>query len=119
MLAVAAAVLLTTGSAVPPVPRAALAGLVAGTPVDCIDRLDIDSVATVRGAIVYTVRGGRTVYYNVPTTGARLLDPATALLVDPAYPQLCRGEIVRALSSASRRPLGIVTLGPFIPYVRP
>jgi hypothetical protein len=96
-----------------------LAGRVAGDPVSCIDLRDIQSSEIVdRTAIVYRV-GADQLYVNRPTGGARQLDRDDVLVTQTSTSQLCSIDVVRLLDRTSQFQTGFVSLGKFVPYVRP
>lgn len=123
-LALAGALLLSTGAAQAATDRSpearlarATAGRVAGAPVDCIYLRDIRSSQIIDGqAIVYDT--GRTVYVNRPTSGGSTLRRDQVLVTDTHSPQLCSIDIVRLYDTSSRFQTGTVGLGKFVPYTR-
>src|ERR1700755_3582973 len=67
----------------------AVAGRVAGEPVNCINLRDIKTSRIIDGlAIIYTTSNG-TLYVNRPTTGASSLNPSDILVSDTHSGQLC------------------------------
>ncbi|MFS0735613.1 hypothetical protein ABC347_01055 [Sphingomonas sp. 1P06PA] len=112
--------LATAASAATPQERLdrALAGRVAGEPVDCLNLRDIRSSRIIDGiGILYQTTGG-TYYLNRPDNGARSLRSTDVQLTDTRTSQLCSIDVVRLLDSTSRIPTGFVGLGKFIPYPR-
>ncbi len=96
----------------------ALAGRVAGKPVDCINLRDIQSSEIIdRTAIVYRTGGGR-LYVNRPTTGAESLDRDDILVTKTWDSRLCSIDIVRLVDRGSSFERGFVGLGEFVPYVK-
>lgn len=96
----------------------ALAGRVAGKPVDCIPLRQIQSTEIFEGtAILYKV--GSTWYLNRPRSGAAFLDRDDILLTDTHSPNLCSIDIVRLIDQGSRFPSGSLGLGDFVPYRKP
>jgi hypothetical protein len=96
----------------------AVAGRVAGRPVNCINFRSIRSSRIIDGtAIVYDA--GRTLYVNRPRSGARTLRRDDVLVTRTTGSQLCTIDSVRLVDSTSRFPRGFVTLGQFVPYARP
>lgn len=96
----------------------AIAGRVAGAPVNCLSQPTIGSSQVIDGtAIVYEVGG--TLYVNRPRIGAESLDSDDILVSRTTGSQLCSLDSIRLLDNASRIEHGFVTLGEFIPYTRP
>lgn len=96
----------------------ALAGRVAGKPVDCIPLHRIQSSQIFdRTAILYKV--GSTYYVNRPASGANFLSRDDILVTDTHSPNLCNIDTVRLLDQGSRFPSGSVGLGDFVPYTKP
>jgi len=96
----------------------ALAGRVAGKPVDCIDLNAIRSSRIIdRTAILYEGSGG-ILYLNRPASGADQLRSGLTLVTDTHSPQLCSIDTVRLVDLPSHSPAGWVGLGKFIPYAR-
>ncbi|QYE34971.1 hypothetical protein KZX46_19950 [Polymorphobacter sp. PAMC 29334] len=119
-LAVAAAILAGDASALPADRLATLIGdRIAGTPVDCIDRLDIDKVHIVDGGIVYEMKTGGVSYLNRPSSGASFIHDSVSLRLDFAEPRLCRDEPVGVVNENSRATIARAKLGNFVPYRRP
>lgn len=117
------AALLPIGAAAAPAIRAdrlpsELGDRVAGKPVNCIDRFNIDKVFVVAGVgLLYEMRTG-TRFLNRPTTGLTFLHDGVTPLVESG-PRLCSVELVRLLNNNSRVQVGAVSLGAFVPYRRP
>lgn len=96
----------------------ALAGRVAGKPVDCIQLRQIQSSEIFeRTAILY--KSGSTWYVNRPASGANFLDRNDVLVTDTHSSNLCSIDIVRLLDSGSHFPSGSLGLGKFVPYAKP
>jgi len=94
----------------------AIAGRVAGKPVDCIDQHDIRSTQIIDNtAIVYEGAGG-TIYVNRPRSGASSLRWGNILVTDTHSTQLCSIDVIHLIDSNSRMETGFVGLGPFVPY---
>ena len=119
------AALLLASCATTPAPRAnsedelakAIAGRVAGEPVDCIYLQKIDSSRIIdRLAIVYKMRDG-TIYVNRPA-GASSLQRDDIMVTDTHSGQLCSIDIVRMQDSTTRFETGSLGLGKFVPYPR-
>ena len=96
----------------------ALAGRVAGPPVDCLNLRDIRSSRIVdRTAILYETNGGK-LYLNRPRIGADTLDWNDILVTDTHSSQLCSIDTVRLIDRGSGFSSGFVGLGKFVPYIR-
>jgi hypothetical protein len=98
---------------------AALAGRVAGKPVDCINMRDIRSSQIIdRTAIVYDLGGG-TLYVNRPRMGADSLDSDNILVTKTYSSELCSIDTINLIDRGSRFQTGFVGLGEFVPYTKP
>ena len=96
----------------------ALAGRVAGKPVDCIQLQRIQSSEIFeRTAILY--KSGSTWYVNRPDSGGNFLDRDDVLVTDTHSSNLCSIDIVRLLDSGSHFPSGSLGPGKFVPYTKP
>jgi len=96
----------------------AIAGRVAGKPVNCINQRNITSSQIIdRTAIIYQV--GRTLYVNRPRIGESSLDDDDILVTKTYSSQLCSLDTIRLLDRSSRFETGFVGLGEFVPYVKP
>ena len=94
----------------------AIAGRVAGEPVDCISlSASRDQRIIARTAIVYG--SGSTIYVNRPTN-ARDLDRGDILVSNVVGNQYCRLDIIRTVDQATRAPTGFLSLRKFVPYRR-
>lgn len=96
----------------------ALAGRVAGEPVDCISLFGSSSSQVIDNtAILYRVGG--TIYVNRPRAGADSLDRddtlVTRLFGDS---RLCNIDTIRTVDLRTGFMTGIVFLGEFVPYRR-
>jgi hypothetical protein len=95
----------------------ALAGRVAGKPVNCISLSGTDGSQIIDGkAIIYRV-GGK-LYVNEPRSGAETLRDDDILVTRTFGSQLCSIDPVQLIDRASRFPHGFVSLGQFTPYSR-
>lgn len=95
----------------------ALEGRIAGQPVDCINlRTTASSEVVKDAAILY--RSGNTVYVNRPRSGAEDLNNWDALVTRTFSSQLCSGDVVEMVDTASGMMTGLVFLGEFVPYKR-
>lgn len=96
----------------------ALAGRVAGKPVDCLTLLSIRSTRIIdKTAILYEAAGGA-IYVNRPRSGASSLSRGAVLVTDTHSSQLCSIDIVKLYDTGSRMQLGWVGLGEFVPYTK-
>ena len=97
---------------------AALAGRVAGKPVDCISLRDIRSSQIIDGtAIVYDTGGGR-LLVNRPRMGAESLDSDDILVTKTYGSDLCSLDTVSLVDRGARMQRGFVGLGQFVPYTK-
>ena len=96
----------------------AIAGRVAGAPVDCIQLRGIGASRIIEGrAIVYQV--GATLYVNTPRSGASDLDDDAILVTNTHSAQLCSIDTVKLVDRSGHFPRGFVSLGKFVPYTKP
>jgi hypothetical protein len=96
----------------------ALAGRVAGEPVDCIDLHRVQSSRIIADtAIIY--RSGNVLYVNRPDSGANELNPNDTI-VTRLYGsnRLCNIDTLTMVDPASGTFTGVVFLGEFVPYRR-
>jgi hypothetical protein len=97
----------------------ALAGRIAGDPVDCLRLHDIRSSQIIDGiGILYEGRGG-VLYLNRPRSGASLLRTDEILVTDTRTSELCSIDTVKLIDNAGHFPMGFIGLGQFIPYAGP
>ena len=95
----------------------AIAGRVAGPPVDCIDMHRVLSSHIIpHTAIVYDAGG--TLYVNRPRAGAESMDQWDIQVNRLYSSQLCSIDTVQLLDQGSRMYSGTVFLGEFVPYRR-
>ena len=95
----------------------ALAGRVAGDPVDCIDTYRVRSSRIIDGtAILY--EAGSVIYVNRPRSGAETMNHWDTLVTRLHSTRLCSIDTVRLLDSSTRFERGVVFLGDFVPYRR-
>lgn len=95
---------------------AALKGMTAGPPVNCIDLQRIQSTEIIDGtAIVYRM-DSRKHYVNRPINGADSLRSGLMLVTKTPSTQLCNVDIVRLRDQGSNFEAGFVSLGKFTPY---
>jgi hypothetical protein len=96
----------------------ALAGRVAGKPVNCIAQYSITSSETIDGvAILYRV--GSTIYVNRPRIGADALDSDDILVSKTQGSQLCSLDTINLVDRSSRIQRSFITLDDFVPYTKP
>jgi hypothetical protein len=96
----------------------ALAGRVAGKPVNCIPQYSITSSETIDGvAILYRV--GSTIYVNRPRIGADALDSDDILVSKTQGSQLCSLDTINLVDRSSRIQRSFITLDDFVPYTKP
>ena len=95
----------------------AVAGRVAGRPVDCIDMHRVTSSHIIPGtAIVYDA--GSVVYVNRPRGGAETMDQWDIMVNRLYSSELCSIDTVQLIDQSSHMYSGTVFLGEFVPYRR-
>lgn len=95
----------------------AVAGRVAGPPVDCIDMHRVISSHIIPGtAIVYDAGG--VVYVNRPRAGAESMDQWDIMVNRLYSSELCSVDTVQLIDQSSHMFTGTVFLGEFVPYRR-
>ena len=95
----------------------AVAGRVAGEPVDCIDMHRVRSSHIIPGtAIVYDA--GSVIYVNRPRGGAESMDQWDIMVNRLWSSQLCSIDTVQLIDQGSHMYSGSVFLGEFVPYRR-
>ena len=95
----------------------AVAGRVAGEPVDCIDMHRVLSSHIIPGtAIVYDAGG--VIYVNRPRSGAESMDQWDIMVNRLWSSQLCSIDTVQLIDQGSHMYSGSVFLGEFVPYRR-
>ena len=95
----------------------AIAGRVAGEPVDCIDLHQVRNQRTIaRTAIIYEI--GDTYYVNRPRSGAESLNQYDTQVVRPFSTRLCSVDTITVVDSLTHNLTGSVFLGDFVPYRR-
>lgn len=96
----------------------ALAGRVAGEPVQCIDLHRVQSSRVITDtAILY--RAGSTIYVNRPDAGADSLNRNDTLVTRLfGSNRLCNIDTVTMVDPVSGTFTGVVFLGDFVPYRR-
>lgn len=94
-----------------------LAGRTAGKPVKCLSLTETRNSQIIEGkAIVYGT--GRTIWVNVPRSGADSLRDDDIMVTRPFSGQLCNIDTVRFVDRGSHFERGFVQLGDFVPYTR-
>lgn len=97
----------------------ALAGWTPGTPVSCVNLRELRGNRSIgEGAILFEGRGNNLVYLNRPAGGCPTLGPGQALRTNTTGTQLCRGDIVDVIDTATGIQNGGCGLGDFVPYTR-
>lgn len=95
----------------------ALAGRVAGEPVDCVNLRTIRSSRVIdRTAILFDAGG--TIYVNRPRSGAETLNRWDAQVTRLFDTRLCSIDTIRMVDPTSGFFSGVVFLGEFVPYRR-
>ena len=95
----------------------AVAGRVAGEPVDCIDMHRVRSSHIIPGtAIIYDMGG--VLYVNRPRGGAESMDQWDIMVNRLWSSELCSIDTVQLIDQGSRMYSGTVFLGEFVPYRR-
>ena len=95
----------------------ALAGRVAGEPVDCIDLYRVRSSRVIAGtAILYDA--GNVIYVNRPRNGADELNRFDTLVTRTQSTRLCSVDVVHTVDLATDTMTGVVFLDEFVPYRR-
>jgi hypothetical protein len=95
----------------------ALEGRIAGEAVNCISLHGARSSQVIENsAIVY--RSGGTLYVNRPRAGAESLNNWDAMLTRTFSSQLCSGDVIEIVDTATGHMRGLVFLGDFVPYKR-
>ena len=96
--------------------RKALAGKVAGEPVDCIDtRWRQSSLGAYGDKLIYKV-GRDLVYVNDTTGGCQGVARGDALISLRYQTRTCRGDIAQTVDLPASIPTGSCALGSFTPY---
>lgn len=97
----------------------ALAGRVAGRPVDCVEKSRLDGPQIIDEKTLIYRESGRRVWRNDLIGRCPGLSPMDTLIVDIYGSQLCRNDHFRALEPGMRIPGPYCRLGPFTPYDKP
>jgi hypothetical protein len=112
------------GAAAPAAPRqetieSALAGRIAGKPVDCVDHARLNGPQIIDEKTLIYRENGRRVWRNDLIGTCPGLRPMDTLIVDVFGSQLCCNDHFRAVSPGERIPGAICRLGMFTPYDKP
>jgi hypothetical protein len=95
----------------------AIAGRVAGEPVDCIDLHRVHASRVISGtAILYDA--GNVLYVNRPENGAEELNQWDTMVTRTQSTRLCSIDTVTMVDPGSHSFSGVVFLGDFVPYRR-
>ncbi|MEO6217171.1 MAG: DUF6491 family protein [Sphingomonas sp.] len=96
----------------------ALAGRVAGAPVDCISTFSTDGPQVIdERTVLY--RSGRRVYVNTLEAACPSLDWDKVLIVELHGSQICRNDHFRVLARGTTIPGPTCLFGKFAPYDKP
>lgn len=95
----------------------AIAGRVAGTPVDCITRPRTADFQVAGRYLIFRV-DSRTTYVNQVSAGCEGGAPRQALVFRSISSRLCAGEIALSVDPLGGATGGSCTLGQFVPYKR-
>lgn len=94
-----------------------LEGRVAGKPVSCLSEAQRRQSKVIKGkAIVYG--SGKTIWVNIPRSGAESLDDDDIMVTKTTGSQLCSIDTVHLVDRSTHFPRGFVQLGDFVPYTR-
>ena len=123
-MTIAVAALGLLGAAAPAAPRqetaeSALAGRVAGKPVDCVEQSRLGGPQIIDSKTLIYRESGRRVWRNDLVGECPGLRPMDTLIVDVYGSQLCRNDHFRAISPGDRIPGPYCRFGQFIPYDKP
>lgn len=95
----------------------ALAGKVAGPPVDCLPARRTNDMSVIDDNTILFREGRKLVYRNDPPGGCSPMSRSGyALLTRSPTSQMCRGDIVNVVDLTSKITVGSCALGDFIPY---
>jgi hypothetical protein len=96
----------------------ALAGRVAGAPVDCISNFSTDGPQVIdERTVLY--RSGRRVYVNTLEAACPSLDWDKVLIVELHGSQICRNDHFRVLARGTTIPGPTCLFSKFVPYDKP
>jgi hypothetical protein len=98
---------------------AALSGMIAGPPLDCVIERDLGTNESYGGRVVlFHGPTDDVVYVNRLPTACPGLNSSRSLKVRTPASRLCRGDVVTVFEPVSRMELGGCSLGKFTPYRR-
>ena len=99
--------------------RQALAGKVAGRPVDCLQARTSGDMQIIDDSTIL-FREGRRTYVQAPRGGCAPLGSGTYTLVTQSFggTGLCRGDIARVVDLQSGFTVGSCSLNEFVPFER-
>ena len=112
------------GAVAPAAPRKdaladALAGRVAGQPVECVEKSRLDGPQIIDEKTLIYRESGRRIWRNDLIGPCPGLRPMDTLIVDIYGSQLCRNDHFRALEPGTHIPGAYCRLGLFTPYDKP
>jgi hypothetical protein len=96
----------------------ALAGRIAGPPVQCVELRDLRGNRSLDDDSILFEGRGDTVYVNRPPGGCASLRNGRALRTMTNMSRLCRGDIVTVFDTLSGTEYAGCGLGEFVPYRR-
>jgi hypothetical protein len=97
----------------------ALAGRVAGKPVNCVNNLSSTNFTRVSDNILLYQSTGRTVYQNtLPYRCNGLSRDDDIMVFEPFNSSYCKGDTIRLVDRTSGIQGGVCRLGEFVPYKR-
>lgn len=95
----------------------ALAGRVAGEPVNCVNAGDLRQPRVIDGGTILYNRVGSVIWRNDLADRCPALRPTSTIVLEVRGSSICRGEPIRVIESGSS--IGAVcALGSFTPYRR-
>lgn len=97
----------------------ALAGRVAGKPVECVDKSFLGGPQIIDEKTLIYRESGRRIWRNDLIGPCPGLRPMDTLIVDVYGGQLCRNDRFRAISPGESIPGAYCRLGNFTPYDKP
>ena len=101
--------------------RRALAGKVAGRPIDCLPSYSRDNMEVVDDYTILFHDGGNRTFLQAPRGGCAPLGSGHYTLVTTLHgsSSLCRGDISQVVDLPSGMTVGSCAMDSFIPYTRP
>lgn len=94
----------------------ALEGRTAGTPVDCVNASRVDGPQIIDGDTILYRETGRTVWRNELPASCPGMRRGDTLIVERHGPDICRNDLVRAVTPGQNIPGPQCRLGQFTPY---